>query len=337
MRLLASIAVLIWPFSVVAAQNDPSVPKILDQHILPGFERLAMQADGLKATAGVECGAGSTALRRGYHDTFDAWVAVSHLRFGPTEAEDRAFAMAFWPDKKGFTPKALKGLIGAEDAAVFDPAAFASVSIAARGLFALEYLLFDEMLRQTGTADYRCALVLAIATDIDRIADDILSEWHGGYGDLLRNPGVDSPYRSDDEAVQEMYKALLTGLQFTSEARLGRPLGTFDKPRPRRAEARRSDRPLRNLTQSLKSLEELALLLSQGRPNLNAAFASAFARSFELAQGLDDPSFAGVATPQGRLRTEILQQSIDQIRELATTDLSAALGVAAGFNALDGD
>jgi len=32
-----------------------------------------------------------------YHVAFDAWMSVSHLRFGPSEADDRAFAIAFYP------------------------------------------------------------------------------------------------------------------------------------------------------------------------------------------------------------------------------------------------
>ena len=52
---------------------------------------------------------------------------------------------------------------------------------------------------------------------------------------------------------------------------------------------------------------------------------------------LDDPIFAGVAFPQPRLKVEILQQSVDTIRTTVRNALGPTLGVAEGFNALDGD
>ena len=52
---------------------------------------------------------------------------------------------------------------------------------------------------------------------------------------------------------------------------------------------------------------------------------------------LDDPSFSGVATPEGRLRVEILRGAVEDIRMSTAVELGAVLGVAAGFNAMDGD
>ena len=136
-------------------------------------------------------------------------------------------------------------------------------------------------------------------------------------------------YQSQDDAVRDAYTSLLTGLQFVSEARLGRPLGSFDRPRPRRADARRSGRSLRHVEISLASLGRLAGLLSRGEAEeveakVNAAFSSAL-------------EIAGVAEAAGRLRVEILQQRVGIIRETVASEIGPALGIAAGFNALDGD
>ncbi|MEZ5714917.1 MAG: imelysin family protein [Paracoccaceae bacterium] len=329
---------LLGPFAAAAGEHADRIAAVLDRHILPGFTRFAAEAEVLKDAAEADCAPRSPALRAAYHAAFDAWLGVSHLRFGPTEAEDRAFALAFWPDTKGFTPKSLGSLIAAEDPVVNDPAGFDHVSIAARGFFALEFMLYDPGFADQGRPAYRCALIRAIARDIDANADAILDDWQTRYADLLRNPGKgESPYRSEEEAVQELFKALLAGLQFTSDTRLGRPLGTFDRPRPNRAEAHRSGRPLRDVAMSLEALDALAGLLAQGHPATTAALRAAFDEARSLAAGLDDPTFAGVANPQGRLRVEILQQSIDRIRALSGAELGPFLGVAAGFNALDGD
>ena len=58
----------------------------------------------------------------------------------------RAFAIAFWPDSRGATPKTLAELISAEDPVIYSREEFAAVSIAARGFHALEFLLFDPRL-----------------------------------------------------------------------------------------------------------------------------------------------------------------------------------------------
>ncbi|MEX0351345.1 MAG: imelysin family protein [Paracoccaceae bacterium] len=329
MRILA-LCLMVLPGAALA---QTPVRQVVDGHILPGFQTLAQRTQALKAASAEGC----TGLEAPYHDAFDAWMGVSHLRFGPSEVEDRAFAIAFWPDTKGFTPKSLSALIADQDPAVKDPAQFAEVSVAARGLFALEFLLYDAQLSTAGDDAYRCDLIRAIAEDMDRIAVDILSDWTPHYAALLISPSSDSRYRSDDEAAQELFKALSTGLQFTSDTRLGRPMGTFDKARPKRAEARRSERSLRNVILSLSALRELAAQLAEGYPGTAAELDAAFDRSIALAERLEDPDFAGVATPQGRFRVEALKNSIDEIRAITATQLGPQLGVAAGFNSLDGD
>ena len=135
------------------------------------------------------------------------------------------------------------------------------------------------------------------------------------------------------EAARQVFTALSTGLEFTGDTRLGRPLGSYDRPRPKRAEARRSGRSLRHVQLSLAALRPLAAELSGG----DAALDALFARAMDSAARLDDPVFAGVAEPQKRFHIEALQQQITDIRTHLSTVTGPQLGVAAGFNALDGD
>ncbi len=326
----------------IAAQSQKDVSALVAQsvtrHVVPRFETLAATTAHLKEVAQTDCHADSAVLRAAFHDGFDAWMAVSHLRFGPSEIDERAFALAFWPDTKGFTPKTLSRLITEQDPVVKNAQEFAQVSIAGRGFFGLEQLLYDPRISQLGDAAYRCALVQAVSIDMDAQADAILEEWTTEHATAMTAPDVAGPYRTDLEALQTLFKALDSGLQFNAEARLGRPLGTFDKPRPRRAEAHRSNRSLRHIDVSLRSLQELADSLTAQSPSLRKAFDDAFALTLQQVQVLsDDPVFAGVADIQGRFEIEILQQYIGRLREITTTELGPDLGVTGGFNALDGD
>lgn len=337
MRMIPLCIALLLPAAAFAQSAADTAKRAVTQHILPRYEALAKASETLAMTAQGECSPDAPALTAAYSDAFDAWIAASHLRFGPSEAQDRAFALAFWPDTRGMTPRSLAALIGDVDPVVHDPAAFAGVSIAARGFYALEFLLYDPEILTTGDASYRCDLVKAVTTDIAALSADILAGWQGGYRDQILNTGEGSPYRSDEEAVQELFKALTFGLEFTSDTRLGRPLGTFDKPRPKRAEAWRAGRSLRNITLSLASLGDLADILAQRDPELHTRLQGAFQIAMTDAEALDDPILAGVANPLKRLRVESLQQSVELVRRIVRDDLGPELGVATGFNAMDGD
>ncbi len=333
-RVFAATLVLATPLS--AQSSDDVLSDVVQSHILPGYEQLAADAEVLRDTAQEDCSRNSEQLNAAYNGAFDKWISVSHLRFGPSEVEDRAFSLAFWPDTKGFTPKTLSRLIADQDSAVENPEAFAETSVAGRGFFALEFMLYDLDMADAGTPEYRCALIQAIATDINRNAEAIEADWQS-YASILTTPGENQRYRTQAEALQEVFKAFSTGLEFTADTRLGRPLGTFDRPRPQRAEARRSERSLRHVELSLIALQDLGARLSEGHPDIANELDAAFDRALARARTLDDPSLAGVADPQKRFRIEALQQSINDIGDIASMQLGPSLGISAGFNSLDGD
>ncbi|MGH1356818.1 MAG: imelysin family protein [Thalassovita sp.] len=327
-------ALIALPLPVWA--ETPVTDTAIDTYILPGFATLADATRRMAETAQTDCSPDSEPLRNAWGLAFDHWVSVSHLRFGPTERDSRAFALAFWPDSRAKTPKALQQMIAGTDPIITTPGGVASLSIAARGFYALEYLLYDPAFRSDPT--YGCALIRALSADIASTSHAISQDWHDSYAALMKTPGEGySPYHTTEEVRQELFKALATGLQFTSDTRLGRPLGTFDRPRAKRAEARRSGRSQHHVVLSLQSLRELSLILSVGDDRLTADVTGAFDLAVAQAIALEDPVFAGVDDPSDRLEIEILQQTIDLIRDEQLANIGAKLGVAAGFNALDGD
>lgn len=197
--------------------------------------------------------------------------------------------------------------------------------------------MYDETLSNMGDEDDRCTLVQTVTTDIATTSAAILEGWQTDYAARLKSPDTSSTYRSDEEVLQELFKALVTGLQFTSETRLGRPLGTFERPRPTRAEAWRSGRSARHVELSLAVLNDLAFRLSSDNAELSERIETSFEVAATLLSELDDPIFAGVGDPQTRFKVEVIQQSIYNIQAVVRDELGPTLGVAAGFNSLDGD
>lgn len=322
MRLAAAFCLL-----ALAAPARADVAEAVEDVILPGYARFADAAAGLDAAAQASCD--PAALRPAFDAAFDAWMQVQHLRLGPAEEGGRALAVNFWPDAKGSGARVQRQMLAAEDPAAANPAAFAQVSVAARGFPALERLLYADAAPQ----GYACTLTRATAADLARLAAELRDGWQGGFAATLTQPGAGGPYLNGAEARQALFTQLATGLEGLADQRLGRPLGSFDKPRPELAEARASGRSLRNVRESLIGLRSLAVALAPESPRTQAGFD----RALSLAEGLDDPVFAGVADPQSRLKVEILQQAIRATREAAVAEVGAALGVTAGFNSADGD
>ena len=231
-------------YAALAADDAPSpfagvVDRAIEGHILPGYDRLAAATAALAETAAT---CDEAAMKAAYQTAFDAWIGVSHLAFGPAEAEGRMFALAFWPDPKGFSAKTLRRLIADEDPVVDDPAGFAERSVAARGLFALDRLYYDASIE--APAAYRCRLATAIARDMAATAATIRADWDA-YGAAMRDAGGDdSPYADEEAAARALYGAFLGGLEVTEDLRLAGPIGALDRPRPKLSEAWRSGRPL---------------------------------------------------------------------------------------------
>lgn len=319
-------ALLLGPLlalTLAAPVARADVAETVEDHILPGLARFTATTATLAAIDSCE----PEALQVAWGAAFDAWVGVGHLRLGPVEEEGRVLAIAFWPDPKGMGQKQTNALLAKADPAVLEPALMAEQSVAVRGLFGLERLLWPT---EAATGDYPCALTHAIADDLARMAAEIDAEWRASFADHLLNPGPSSRYLTLTEARQALLTTLITGLEFNKDARLGRPLGSFDKPHPERAEAATSGRSTRNLELSLVALRSLARSLHQPISRTEAAFDRVLANvaKVDLSQ-VDDPTMW--------LKADILRQDITAVREAVMAEIAPALGAGVGFNAADGD
>jgi predicted lipoprotein len=323
----AALAVLALSLAL-APPAAADVAGAVARHILPGHDRLADATAALAETAAATCE--PARLSPAFHAAYDAWMGVQHLHLGPAEEEGRALAIAFWPDPKGLGRKAQMALLTG-DPARLTPAAMAEASVAARGLTGLERLIWPEAPLPADP----CPLIRATAADLARLGEELRAGWQGGHADLLLTAGAagNAAYLAPEEARQALFTQLVTGLEHLRDVRLGRPLGTFDRHAPEKAEARASGRSLRNAELALVALAELATTLGDGAPRTQAALDRALA----LARALRDPVLAGVATPEGRLKVEALQQAVEGARVAAVEELGAALGVGLGFNSQDGD
>lgn len=317
-----------------AAPVVADIDAVIDDHIIKRHADFAKSALTLAETAANDCM--PEALKPAFHAAFDDWIGISHIRFGPIEQNGEGLAVVFWPDKKGMISKTLMRMIKSEDAVVTDSARFARYSVAARGFFALEQMLFDDRFSDYATDSYACGLTRAMTVDLARIAEETYRGWTDGFADILRTAGAEgnTVFLSEKEGVQALYTNMLTGLEYITVQRLGRPLGSFEKPRPRRAEARRSTRSLRNIVVSLESIREMVEMMADGQASETMEI---FQSTLNYARGLDDHVFEGLNETSSKFKLGSLQELVTVVHEAAAAEIGTHLDVGAGFNALDGD
>ena len=315
---------------LMALPARADVADVVNDVIAPAYADLAAAAGALNQQAAADCAPDS--LRPGFNAVWDDWARIDFLRLGPVEVDGRVLAMHFWPDTKSSGARAQQALIDAGAPAADDPAAFADLSVALRGLAGLERLIYPSPL--TGDEAVLCDLRRATASDLAAMTAAISAEWPG-YAAALTQPGGpgNTSFLTETEARQAIYTQLVTGLTQLAETRLGRPLGSFDKPRPERAESVLSGRGLRNVTLSLTGIRDAATALAPEAKATGTALDGAIA----MAESLDDPALAGVADPASRLKIEILAQTIFAARDTLQAEIGGALGLSVGFNAADGD
>lgn len=333
MRLIALLVLFVAP--AWAADHSAIALRALEGQIRPGFDALAAETAALSEAVG-DC-SDPAAIREGYDRAFDAWMGVSHLRFGSLEEGETGFAIAFWPDARGATPRALAALQAREDPVVDDAGAFAHVSIAGRGLFALDALLAEGASPAPGS--YDCRLLGAVAADLAATSARADQRWRDPHAGYLVAPGPDNPmFLKPEDATRALFTAMVSGLEATAGLRYARPLGEFMKPQPRRAEAWRTGRSDRNALLSVGAVQ--TLFEAAFAPELSQVARDRIGDAFEYALheiGAATPMAEALGTPGGRLRVESAMRSVKLLIAALGADIGLALGVAGGFNSLDGD
>lgn len=274
------------------------------------------------------------AFTQAFHDTWLAWAPLDAYQFGPVEQTGAVLRIGFWPDKKDFVGRGLDALLDLPAETLRDPATIAESSAAVQGLPAIERLLASDL--------DACPVAVGISANISDVADALYEGWFGtgGWSDLARTAGPDNPvYLTDAEFTGTLFTAVDFELSRIIDLRLGRPLGSFDRPMPRRAEAWRAGLSLDIVGAELAGLRRmLDEVFAPNLPGLDtsrvaSAFADAAVRLNEIGLPLDE----AVQDPMSRLRVEALQTRVADIRLRMAEDVGPALGVEVGFSAADGD
>ncbi len=327
---------------------------LLDQYLLPRYEALAVAGEGLEGALRRDCAdsrLGGAASREAFHDMMDAWMAVQHLRFGPSELFLRADRIQFWPDKRGVTGRRLSQLLAKPDPAALEPLRFAQGSVAIQGLPALERLLFD--MPKVAEQPFACDLVTRIGENLKQISAGLLADWREGpsaYAAMLREARKgNAEFLDAKEATLQLAKSLRSALMIVVDFKLQRVLGEEAKSvKPKRAESWRSGRSLRNIEINLEAAQALyqnggqggfAVLLRRepDGPTLDVEIEAIFRRTRRRLASLPSSMTATLEAEGGWLRLAAVRDDVRQLLALISGPFSQMLDLPLGFNSFDGD
>ncbi len=359
MLVLLAPVLLFVVHSASAARADTLSPSdyarvnaaLVEDHVVPRYERLSAAALRFTEAVTALCAGGAqdpAPARAEFDALMGSWMGVQHVRFGPVEHFMRSYRFYFWPQARGKARRAVDEAVAEREHAP-ETGGIDRANVAVQGLIAAEILLYDRPSPGAGTAG--CGLLSAVAENMRGMAAGIVAEWKGGerpFAGVMTGPGPENDhFANHQDATLALFRSLYDGLQFTAEIRLRAVVGeSLEAARPHSAESRRSGRSLRNVLDSLEALQALyggeggpglGSLAQTADPKLDRLLRKAFRLSLGTASTVATPLEAAAKDPALRPRAEKLVLQVRALTQIVRDRLGLALGLAVGFNALDGD
>jgi predicted lipoprotein len=357
MRPLFAAILLLASASAAQAEADHAAiaQASLTEVIRPGYAALAEQTGALRGKVETLCSQPSAVAlsesKNAFAATVLAWSKVEILRLGPVTQDHRYERLFFWPDPKGLGLRQLQNIIAKQDETIAEPDELAGKSVALQGLPALEYLLYGdgaETLTMSGDGGaFRCGFALSVATNIDRIARNVVEGWREGaaYEKSFLGPAPDDPrYHAPKEVTLDLFKAFTSGIELVRDQKLGKPLGaSSEQAKPKLAAFWRSGLSFENAAGNLEGVRALfaqggfAQVVAQESPGVENSILFDLDHAIEVLRGIDTPMEQVAEDEDLRAKIEALRVSLKSAARTAGDMIARGAGLAFGFNAMDGD
>jgi predicted lipoprotein len=259
---------------LAAADRRPLLLSLRDTVLIPRSRRFMEETAALEAAAArlalapseVSLDSAKTAWKKAAL----AWAALQATRLGPIAVLTPH--VDFWPTRPNLIEQ---GLAAADP---LDSIRLAALTpSAAKGLPALEWLLFARPsdstlagLENQASGPRRREYVVAVASDLRRVAVANLAEWKGVMGAAFAGSASDLRFPSTQMAVEQLLKGLVASLEEMKNAKILAPAGSKSsgRPQPDAVEAPYAGISLEILRANLDGVE--AAFTGAGGTGLNA-------------------------------------------------------------------
>jgi predicted lipoprotein len=354
--LLAGAFAFASPATAASVSKDALLSDMVRKVIRPDYEVLAAKSQALTAAIEQLTNAPTpdslAQARAAWLATVLAARQIQWLQTGPIA--DREYLATFYYSK--VLPHRIEDVLNSSGP--LDAAYLNELGAATKGLFALEYVLFESR-PESRAKDApppeanpknlpdtqvlrRCQFLLALANDVQKKTDQVAADWAGtNQADVGRKFVA-----GGQETLNSLVNQLAQNLETIAESRINLAL---QLPAPvmrqlNRIEGARSRTSLTQLVASLRGTYQIyrgseGLGLDDYLRALNPALETRIEQQFQKAitalQAVESPIEEAVGD-----RKEFVQRAYEAIRDLEIlfkVDLASALGVTIMFNSNDGD
>ena len=203
------------PVAQTEADHAAIARAALTEVIRPGYAAFGEATSALSGKVDTLCKQPSDVAlkeaRNAFATTVDAWSKVEIFRFGPINEDHRFDRLFYWPDPKSIGLKQVQDALHRDQAATL-PYELSKKSVALQGLPALEYLLYGDgadalakghqgvdgtqsLPQIEDEASFRCSFANSVATNVDRIAKNVIEGWCEGsaYEKAFLTPSAGDP------------------------------------------------------------------------------------------------------------------------------------------------
>ncbi len=331
---------------------------------LPQHQELVSSTEQLSRKAQSFCADVSASkleeVRTAWYAAAAAEERVEYCQLGPVKDLRTIPAIDFRPPREVKIEEVLSGT---------DPLSIADVAklgASQKGLPVLEYLLFGvdgkaEYVLQTFTAtsasglrhcNYLQGVALGLVSESEKLQKAWLADGDNYQQTLVSAGEGSAAFMSQHEALEDLFSALINGLQRLESNKLGGPLGLKQNGvvQPRAAEAWRSQQSVALLKVTMQALQQSYTSGMSAEGKAGVGFDDLIKmRNAELATQIDDainrvnmaidavdsPLFETVETDRPAVQAAF-DSSKDLLR-LFAADVAAVLGVTPTFGDVDGD
>lgn len=333
-RIMVALLALLLSQPSAAASLAESGAALRDGVVAPLYRAYGDAAQSLAAVEADCEGAWRGRMAPAFAEALLAWRGLEATGYGPAANPDTAARVFFWPDKHGTAGRQLGAALRTRNERLTTADGLEGQSAGLQSLAALELLLY----RDPGPPEveaFACRYAQGIASFQASLADRMQQELEA----------MPSAGAADAETL---LRGLLAALDTLLALDLERPLGSsLGEARGNRARAWRSSLSLPLADAALDTVIRLyeapggfAALAQSSSPEI-AAFGAALGQRLQASRqalaAIQAPLHLAVAHPNERPHVEALVEELRTVRRLALERLAPALGLAAGFNALDGD
>lgn len=363
-RLLASLALLLLagtfgfpsPAAAASITKAAMLQDMVHNVIQSDYQELAVKSQALTSAiqqlTDVPTVDSLAQARAAWLATVLAARQIQWLQTGPIA--DREYLATFYYSK--VLPHRIEDVL--HSSSTMDAAFLDELGAATKGLFALEYLLFESRTESPAKAaksseanpmnlfgtnvQRRCQFLLTLAHDVQKKADQVAADWAG-----TNRADVGPKFvAGGQETLNSLVNQLAQNLETIAESRINLAL-QLPAPVVRRLDRIEGARSRTSLSQLVASLRG-AYQIYQGSGGLgmddylralNSGLETRVEQQFQKASTALEAVESPIEEAVGD-RKEFVQQAYEAIRDLEIlfkVDLASALGVTIMFNSNDGD